>query len=202
MTDEAPKGDVPMSAQPIEYDAPAAEPDDDLAELLEIIATVPDDNGYRHEILNGELVVNPPATWQHENRTRRIYMAILRSLPDGWAAYTNVGFTADGDHVVPDVTVTDQELPDLEQQWGDAPVRLVVEVESITTKHRDRKLKTEIYARQGIDAYWRIEKSGATHVYTNPRPDGTWDEIRTVRPGETLKVGVPFEVELSPAHWL
>lgn len=190
-----------MSAQPVEYDVASATADDDLAELLEIIATAPDD-AYRYEILNGELIVNPPATWAHENRIRRLHLAILRALPDGWAAYTGPGFTVAGEHVVPDLTVVESELPEVEQQWGEAPIRLVVEVESITTKHRDRKLKSEIYARQRIDAYWRVEKDGKTHVYTLPQPDGTWDSLVTVRPGETLKVTVPFEVELAPAEWM
>lgn len=191
-----------MSAQPIEHDVPTPTVDDDMAELLELVASMPEHDGFRYEILDGELIVNPPATWQHENRVRRLHRAILRAMPDGWAEYTGAGLLIAGERVVPDLAIVDAELPDVEQQWGEASVRLVIEIESITTKHRDRKFKSEIYARQGIDAYWRVEKNGATHVYTLPRPDGTWDSLVTVRPGETLKVTVPFEVELAPAEWM
>lgn len=199
--DPAREEDATMSAQPVEYDAPDPVADDELAELREVIATAPDD-AYRYEILHGELVVNPPATWSHENRIRRLHLAVLRALPDGWAAYTNAGFVIGNEHVVPDLAVVDAELPDIEQQWGEAPLRLVVEVESVTTKHRDRKLKCELYAHRDIDAYWRIERDGVTHVHTQPRRDGTWDEVRTVRPGQRLTVSEPFEAELAPADWL
>ncbi|MGA8114813.1 MAG: Uma2 family endonuclease [Actinocatenispora sp.] len=199
--DAAQEGDATMSAQPVGYDPPEPTTGEDLAELLDLIAHAPDDR-YRYEILDGELVGNPPATWSHENRVRRLQLAVLRVLPHGWAAYTNAGFIIGDEHVIPDLAVVDAELPDVEQQWGEAPLRLVVEVESVTTKHRDRKLKCELYAHRDIDAYWRIERDGSTHVHTMPQVDGTWDEVRTVRPGETLPVSVPFEIELAPADWL
>jgi Uma2 family endonuclease len=146
--------------------------------------------------------VNPPANWLHENRIRRLHLAVLKALPKDWAAYAGAGFLVGGEHIVPDLTVVESELPDVEQQWGEAPVRLVVEVESATTKHKDRKLKAEAYARQGIDVYWRVEKDGKVHVYSQPQPDGTWDDIRTVRPGETLTLTEPFPIDVSPADWI
>ncbi len=199
--DPAQEGDATMSAQPVDYYLSDSGMQDDLAELREVIAAAPDDR-YRYEILGGELVVDPPPTWSHENRIRRMHLAILRALPDGWATYTNAGFVIGDAHLIPDLAVTDAELPDVEQQWGEAALRLVVEVESVTTKHRDRKIKSELYARRGIDAYWRIERDGTTHVYTRPRPDGSWDEVRTIRPGERLTVSEPFELELAPADWM
>ncbi len=190
------EGEARMSAQPVEHNAP-----DDLSELLDLIANAPDD-GYRYEILSGELVVNPPATWRHEKLVHRLEKVILRALPSGWEIYGNSGYTVAGEHIVPDLAVLDSELPDVDQQWGEAPLQLVVEVESISTKRQDRLVKSQAYARQGIPAYWRVERSGVTHVHTRPRPDGTWDEVVTARPGESVTVKEPFEITLIPDEWI
>jgi Uma2 family endonuclease len=195
------EGDAAMSAQPVEYDVPEPTAGDDLAELLEFIANAPDD-GYRYEILNGELVVTPPATEDHEGLLEDLRMALLPALPLGWRMYGGAGIIAGGQQAVPDLVILDEPIVRGGEQYRVRPVRLVVEVESTSTKHKDRKVKAESYAKQGIDAYWRIEKNAKTHVYSKPQLDGTWDEVRTVRPGETLKVTVPFEVELAPGEWL
>jgi Uma2 family endonuclease len=189
-----------MSAQPVEYDVPESEIDD-IAELLEFIAAAPDD-GYRYEILDGELVVTPPAIEDHQGLLEELRMALQPALPAGWRIYSDAGIIAGGQRVVPDLVILDEPIVRGGEQYRVRPVRLVVEAESTSTKHKDRKAKAESYAKQAIETYWRVEKNGATHVFTLPQPDGTSDSVVTVRSGETLKVAVPFEVELAPAEWM
>lgn len=202
MPDEARKGDAPMSAQPIERDVPTPPADDDMAELLELVASAPDGDGFRYEILNGELIVTPPAADDHQGLLEELRIAIQPALPHGWRMYADTGIVAADGRLVPDLIILDQRITRTGEQYRIRPVRVVVEIESTSTKHKDRKAKSVCYAKQGIDAYWRVEKDGKTHVYTLPQPDGTWDSLVTVRPGETLKVTVPFEVELAPAEWM
>lgn len=141
-------------------------------------------------------------TSAHQGLSHDVYETLLDALPAGWYCYFTLGVIAAGDYLIPDLIVLDQELPRSDQRWGIVPGRLVVEVEPVNTERLDRFVKPDLYARQGFDTYWRVEKSGKTHVYTEPQPDGFWDRMVSVAPGETLKVTVPFEVELSPSDWL
>lgn len=200
--DDAGEGDAAMSAQPVEYPAPEPTAADDIAELLEIVASAPDGDGFRYEIIHGELVVTPLATEDHQSVAQRMLLAILPVLPSVWNVYWDAGIIAAGECLVPDLIVLDQRIVQSGEQYRIRPVRLAVEVESASTKYKDRRVKAESYARQGIDAYWRVEKSGKTHVYTEPQTDGTWDSIVTVAPGDTLKLAVPFAAQLAQSDWL
>lgn len=189
-----------MSAQPVAFDPPAQH-DDHTAELLDLIAAQADDS-YRYEIFHGELVVTPPAAHEHQRSLEDLRVTMQVALPSGWHMYGDTGILAGGQQAVPDLVILDGKLPRTSQQYAELPVRVAVEIESPSTKYRDRRVKPDAYARQGIDAYWRIEQDGTTHVHTKPQPDGTWNEVRTVKPGDTLTVTEPFEVTLVPADWL
>lgn len=189
-----------MSAQPVAHDPPAR-PESDTAELLEFITAQPDD-GYRYEIFHGELVVTPPAAHDHQGLLEELRLALQSVLPAGWRTYSETGILAADEQAVPDLIILDTKLARTRHLYTELPVRVAIEIESPSTKYRDRRVKPDAYARQGIDAYWRIERDGTTHVSTKPRADGTWDEVRTVKPGDSLTVTDPFEVTLSPAEWL
>lgn len=176
-----------MTAQPV---AP------DLGDLLDFIAEAPDD-GYRYEIDNGELIVTPPARGRHQNLGSSLYDRLRDALPDGWALRYEYGLTVAGRQAVPDLVVFDHEPPDTDELYPLIRPRLVVELESVSTRRRDRIAKPDWYARGGADAYWRIETDHTIHVHLRPTPDGLWDEVRSVSPGESLSLTEPFDITLT-----
>lgn len=173
-----------MTAQPVA-------PDND--DLLRFIAEAPDD-GYRYEIDNGELIVTPPASGRHQNFGSSLYDQLRSALPDGWALRYEYGLNIGGRQAVPDLVVFDHEPPDTDELYPLIRPRLVVEIESISTRRRDRISKPDWYARGGADAYWRIETDQTVHVHAKPTADGLWNEVRVVSPGSELAVEEPFPI--------
>lgn len=175
-----------MTAQPLA-------PNND--DLLRYIAAAPDD-GYRYEIDNGDLIVTPPASGSHQNLGSRLYDHIRDVLPDGWAPRYRYGLTIGGRQAVPDLVVFDHEPPDTDELYPLIRPRLVVELESTSTRRRDRISKPEWYAAGGADAYWLVEANQTIHVHSQPTPEGLWNEVHVVRPGESMDLTEPFPVTL------
>jgi len=69
-----------------------------------------------------------------------------------------------------------------------ADVLLVIEVAD-TSLDADREVKRPLYAENGIAEYWIVNLGEACiEVHRQPRPDGTYQEVRTLRRGQTLDV--------------
>jgi Uma2 family endonuclease len=129
----------------------------------EDLELLPED-GKRYEIIDGELHVSCPSTWDHQ----RACMRIAGSL-DQWSTETGLGqangapglIFADDDDVVPDVVWVSNErlatIPGPDGKLHAAP-DLVVEVLSpgTRTEQRDRELKLKLYARRGVREYWIV----------------------------------------------
>jgi len=175
-----------MTAQPV-----APRHDD----LLRYIAEAPDD-GLRYEIDNGVLIVTPLANLSHQMLGRRVFRTIDANLPDDWLALYECGLTVAGRQLVPDLSVFDHEPGGSTELYPLIVPRLVVELESVTTRGRDRVAKTGWYAKGGVDAYWRIEADETVHVHTHPTPEGLWEKVSVIRPGEELAIVEPFPITL------
>ena len=77
-------------------------------------------------------------------------------------------------------------------------MRLVIEVVSPESAHRDRTVKLRKYAEAGIPHYWCIEdEDGApvVHVYELDEPTGVYAPAGIFR--GTLKRPAPFEISLD-----
>lgn len=105
--------------------------------------------------------------------------------------------TMGGRQAVPDLAVFDHRPVPTGELYPAVRPRLVVELESASTRRRDRMSKPDWYARGGADAYWRIEADQTIHVHTEPTPEGLWNEVRMVPPGSELMIEKPFPITLS-----
>ena len=126
---------------------------------------LPDDEGIRYEIIDGELHVSKQPSWHHQYATNMIGVAL-----GVWSEATGRGVTlpapgvifAADDDVAPDVVWISRErlavLQDAAGHLRGAP-ELVVEVLSpgAANERRDRELKLQLYSRQGVDEYWVID---------------------------------------------
>jgi Uma2 family endonuclease len=134
------------------------------------LEALPQQEGTRYEIIDGELYVSTAPSLDHQYTCRRL-IAVL----DAWCLATALGevfpepgliFAPDQD-VIPDlVWISHGRLQGAEDQAGHltrAP-ELVVEVISpgATNERRDREVKLALYSRQAVEEYWIIDPHAHT----------------------------------------
>jgi Uma2 family endonuclease len=121
---------------------------------------------HRYELLNGRVVMEPPAGWPHGEAETLVAVALaefVRARDLGKVLGSSQGFELPSeDTVAPDVAFVSWE------RWrvGPAPrpgrflqvvPDLVVEVLSPGTGMRDRGEKKAIYERNGVREYWLLD---------------------------------------------
>ncbi|MEU4162245.1 Uma2 family endonuclease [Actinoplanes sp. NPDC026670] len=157
----------------------------------------------RHtELIDGALVfmMSPQRAWHS-----RIIFALRQSL----AAQAPADFEVDQEMTIrldkfnrpePDVLVTRTAYDPDRTYFTPDEVRLVVEVVSPESAHRDRTVKLRKYADAGIPHYWRIEdEDGApvVHVYEMDEPTKTYVASGIHR--DVLRRPVPFDIDIDLA---
>jgi Uma2 family endonuclease len=168
---------------------------DDLVEL-------PDD-GHRYEIIDGSLLMSAARATDHQVATYRVADWLRAAAPADVEVVEAVAIDLGLQVPVPDVVVGNGPVI-----WAGAKglkpadVRLAVEVVSPGSTRRDRVYKPGLLAQAGVPAYWRVELAGpdAPLVAVYALHGETYQEVVTVRAGETVTVDVPYRVELRPAE--
>ena len=154
---------------------------------------LPDVEGVRYEILDGELHVSRQPSWHHQYATNKVAVAL-----DTWSDATGNGVTlpapgvifAPDDDAVPDVVwISRERLATLQDEAGHlrgAP-ELVVEVLSpgAVNERRDRELKLQLYSRQGAEEYWVVDWRMRT-VQVFRRDQGVLRLVATLGRDDTL----------------
>jgi Uma2 family endonuclease len=135
---------------------------------------LPEVEGTRYEIIDGELYVSKSPDWRHQYAC----VEIGRVLQE-WNHRTGAGLAifapglifASDDNVVPDVVwVSRARLAAVVDAQGHlrAAPELVVEVLSPgeLNERRDRDLKLRLYSRQGVHEYWIVDwRARTVRVY-------------------------------------
>jgi Uma2 family endonuclease len=160
--------------------------------------------GYRDEIINGRLIVTPGPEWDHQRISLRLGILLEKQAPSGWRAAPDVNVKVSLEEKAfcrPDLCVMKPgmtgALYNTFDQFG-----LLVEIASPSTQWVDDDDKLKLFAEQGVPAYWQIlpDADGkAPTVLVRMDPVGNWYETEvTVRPGERLRVEVPFPFTVEP----
>lgn len=125
---------------------------------------MPDIDGVRYEIIDGDLYVSKSPDWHHQYTAGRVFLALQL-----WSDQTEAGIAieapgvifAEDDAVAPDIVwISRARQPHL---LGGPHLRaapdLIVEVLSpgATNERRDRDLKLRLYSRQGVHEYWIVD---------------------------------------------
>ena len=129
---------------------------------------LPEEPGYRYEILEGMLVKEPSPNVPHQRASRRLQ----RILEDYFWQQDPEGevFNAPLDVTFQDITVVQ---PDIFYVSGnqkqivlkarvDGPPTLVVEVLSPSNSRKDRLQKLQIYQKYGVPHYWLVDPEEKT----------------------------------------
>ncbi|MFG3246894.1 Uma2 family endonuclease [Streptomyces sp. NPDC048187] len=155
----------------------------------------------RHtELIDGALVfmMSPQRSW-HGRLVTALTTALMAQAPAGFEVEREMTIRLDArNRPEPDLLLT--LLPyDPDRTWyPPEDVKLVVEVVSPESAHRDRTVKLRKYAEAGIPHYWCIEdEDGApvVHVYELDEPTGSYAPAGIFR--GTLQRPVPFEISLD-----
>jgi Uma2 family endonuclease len=138
------------------------------------IDLLPENEGTRYEIVDGELYMTRAPHWRHQRTCLNIGLEL-----EVWSRSTNLGqvsITAgvlfgESDDVIPDVVWASNErlalLLDEAGHLTGAP-ELVVEVLSAGTENerRDREAKLKLYSSRGVQEYWIANwRLGEVEVY-------------------------------------
>jgi len=167
------------------------------------LARLPDD-GNRYEVLDGELLVTPQASYRHQDIATRLLLALGEYCTrHSIATVVGPGAIPFGrSELQPDVQVIPgRHRPRKEVKWGDLPRPiLVIEVLSDSTAHRDLGKKRDAYLRIGVAQYWAIDPDAReVHVWRPGTEEPTiarevlrWQPVETLPPLEiTIDAIVP-----------
>ncbi|WP_217697410.1 Uma2 family endonuclease [Nocardia donostiensis] len=191
--------------------ATAPEPRDPADVLLEGFHALETPEGFRAELIEGEIIVTPPPGGTHEGNIASVVRQVMRNSATETDFSGNKGLVLDRgglcprNHVIPDGVFAPVGAFRDEPPWMPcAPVILVVEVTS-DNPDRDRKTKRYCYARAGIPLYLLVDRRERT-VTLFSEPGGAGDLVdyrQDVRMpfGKPVDLPEPFAFPLDTADF-
>ena len=150
---------------------------------IEDLADTPDD-GNRYEILDGELLVTPAPSWDHQEAVALLYLRFAAYLAVHAVAHVklspaDVVFARDT-VVEPDLFLVPLASGRKPRTWEEAGrLLLAVEVLSPSSARADRVSKRKRYQREGVPEYWIVDVDA--RVVERWRPGDERPEILTDR---------------------
>lgn len=163
------------------------------------LALLPDDDGNRYEVIEGDLYVSRLPSFEHQYVCSRLVGFLADWSERGGAGVAPVSpgpVLAEDDDVGPDVAWVSRERLtgslDHAGHFNRAP-ELVVEVLSPgkRSEYRDRVAKFKLYSRRGVDGYWIVDwMKRLVEVY---RREGD-----ALEPAATLRADDALESPLLP----
>ncbi|WP_243742284.1 Uma2 family endonuclease [Actinorugispora endophytica] len=165
--------------------------------------------GWRAEIIDGEIRLMTPPSRPHNFIAAKVSRALLRSIPETWDVYQTLGLRIDslGDLYVPDLVV----IPDsaMLDDGADLPCSaedalLVVEIVSKSNGDRDRRTKLRGYAHGLVPLYLLVdrwaEEGPSVTLYEDPE-NGRYRRHTTVPFGAKASLPSPFGLELDTSDF-
>jgi Uma2 family endonuclease len=193
--------------------AMAHEPHESLTQadvLLEGFLALDTPEGFRAELIEGEIVVTPPPDGDHEDYIELIVSQVYRRSQTDMQFSGNKGLKLKSggacpkSHAIPEGTFAPRKLRLFRGAGPWMPcegVSLVVEVTS-TKPQADREAKRRCYALGGIPLYLLIDREASSvALFRDPEGDG-YRELCTLPFGKALPLPAPFAFELETAEFV
>ncbi|MGP4001242.1 Uma2 family endonuclease [Streptomyces sp. 8N706] len=178
--------------------------------LLEGFLALETPEGFRAELIEGEIVVTPPPAGVHESTISRIIRQVGRGAAEEMDVSGNKGLRVPRgglgpkNHVTPDLTfaIAERALFDDAESWMDCDgVAMVVGVTS-DGPDRDRGPKRHCYARGAIPLYLLVDRENSSvTLFSEPEGDD-YRQMCTVPYGKDLELPAPFAFTLRTATFV
>jgi Uma2 family endonuclease len=178
--------------------------------LLEGFLALDTPEGFRAELIEGEIVVTPPPDGDHEDYIELIVNQVYRRSRTDMQFSGNKGLKLRSgggcpkDHAIPDGTFAPRELRLYRgaDSWMPCDgVSMVLEVTSTKPK-ADREAMRRCYARGGIPLYLFLDREDSSiTLFSDPEKDDYRE--RCTRPlGKPLALPEPFAFDLDTSDFL
>ncbi|WP_021592601.1 Uma2 family endonuclease [Actinomadura welshii] len=176
--------------------------------LLEGFLALDTPEGFRAELIDGEIVVSPPPIGAHEWCIAEVGLQVVRDSPHRFHWSGNKGLLVPssnggqlGNHVIPDATFALAETGLFRDAESWMPVEaggvaMVVEVTS-SRPEVDRDAKRRGYARAEIPLYLLVDRrEQKVSLFSEPK-DGDYHKVEWVPFGKSLPLPEPIDIELD-----
>ncbi|MEV0980866.1 Uma2 family endonuclease [Streptomyces sp. NPDC049915] len=178
--------------------------------LLEGFLALDTPEGFRAELIEGEIVVTPPPDGDHEKYISRIARQVIKWSLTEMDVSGNKGLRLKSgggcpkNHVIPDLTFAPLEADVFGGTGGWMPcdgVAMVLEVTS-TKPQADREAKRRCYAQAAIPLYLLADReTSQVTLFSDPKNDDYREQC--TRPfGKPLALPDPFGFDLDTADFL
>ncbi|GAA2806305.1 Uma2 family endonuclease [Kitasatospora paracochleata] len=166
-------------------------------ELLDAFLALDTPEGFKAELIEGEIVVTPPPDGDHETAIGRIVKQVFRQCPADLDFAPGKGLIVPDGRYIPDGTFTVADAMLGKESWSSPDgVVMVMEVTS-SRPGKDREAKRRGYAEAGIPLYLLVDRQRDEIVlYSHPRV-GDYAATNAVPVGDPLPLPEPFDFELS-----
>lgn len=148
----------------------------------------------RVELLRGQLVTMSPQGASHATVTARLAQYLIRMLDDSFDVRSHSPFAAtDDSEPEPDVSVSRRQR---RRAYHPSKALLLIEVAESSLR-KDRRIKSEIYAENGVAEYWIFDlRTKTVFIYTRPQA-GVYTVVEKRGRGDVLRPATLPGVTLS-----
>ncbi|MFK0107653.1 Uma2 family endonuclease [Streptomyces sp. NPDC091217] len=178
--------------------------------LLEGFLALDTPEGFRAELIEGEIVVTPPPDGDHEDYIGLIVNQVIRRSRTDMQFSGNKGLklkkggNCPKDHLIPDGTFAPMKLRLYRgaDPWMPSDgVAMVLEVTSTKPK-ADREAKRRCYARAAIPLYLLVDRDASSITLFSDPEHEDYRQHCTLPLGKPLALPEPFAFELDTADFL
>ncbi|HET7585689.1 MAG TPA: Uma2 family endonuclease [Gemmatimonadaceae bacterium] len=151
----------------------------------DMVRALPDD-GKRYEVVDGELLVAPAPTWDHQRAIRELFLRLhpyITAHRLGQVIWAPADVTFSTTRMVePDLFVVPLVSGREPRTWEEVGrLLLAVEVLSPSTARADRQVKRRLYQQENVPEYWIVDVDA--RLIERWRPTDARPEILTERLG-------------------
>lgn len=158
------------------------------------------DDGYRYELVDGELLVTASPNTVHQRAVTQLAVLLVSAVPDDMEALVGPvdWYVRPTTAFVPDLVVVRRGARADAQRLLEPPV-LVVEVLSPSTRHRDVGLKMRAYEDAGLAWYWVVDPL-EPRLTVWQLVDGRFASRASVGGDDRYTADEPFAMDVGPAE--